>query len=249
MNAIAEIKMYWLIVEHRETHFPLVADDLYAVFLCALMGGEAPAAATIEAALELEYCVDGVLNLIKVGAVATIAMGTGNDSEDVLEYIYLVRSKIVEVSATRNIGLKAPWQLLTLTVVEVAGRTGEPQLNGENLSYDSIVDNILNTLEVRQITTIVGYKTRHTGLLADAIDANAVLVIGSKGFLHIHRFAGAHSHNGIGDMSHGRSGYIDSVDIRIVDESLTVGIPVWNVMFHRISAGLQLVAAHDGNDM
>ena len=115
-----------------------------------------------------------------------------------------MRSHIVEVAASGDIGLQSPGQWLVIgdsIEVGLSGRFGITYLHIDNLTYLSAVHYVANLLEIRQIAAIVGTETGHAGLLADAIDTGAVLVACGQRFLYIYWFAGLHGHDGISGMA------------------------------------------------
>ena len=166
-----------------------------------------------------------------------------------LQDVQLVRSQIIEVAATRNIRLQTPRQRVAGTVVEVARWHGELYLHIEDLSQRAVVDDLLHLLEVRKIATVIGHKTGHTGHLADAVDAQTILIARRQGLLDIARLMGPHGHDGECGMTRRWRGNIDGVDIRVVDELLGIGIPLADMMTLGIGARLVLVAAHHSLDM
>ena len=93
-------KQDWIVVENRERQRPLVANDLYAVFLGTLVSHKAPASTAGNTALEVETSRDGVLCFIQMGTVCGIAVGTGDDSEDILQEVYLMWSQVVEIATS-----------------------------------------------------------------------------------------------------------------------------------------------------
>ncbi len=247
MDAVAQIQMNGLIVEHREAHLSFVAYNFYSVFLGTLMSHEAPAATPVKSTLKFKYGIDRVFHIIESSTIRAIAVSTGDNAEEVLEQVYLVWSKVIEITATGDVRLKTPRQFRATAIVKVAGRTCKAELHGKHLSYDAVVDDALHTTEIREIAAIVSHKARHARLLADAVYTDTVLVAGRKGLLDINRFAGTHGHDGIRGMSHWWCGNINGIDIRIIDKCLGIGIPMRNVVVNSIGTCFQFVAAHHGH--
>ena len=116
-------------------------------------------------------------------SVGRIAVRTGNHTKQILEQIYLMRSQVVEIAAARNIRLQSPGHFLAALKVEIARRNREAHLNIHHVTDGSALDNLLHLLEVRKITAIVSYEAGNTRLLADAVDADAVVVTRSQELL------------------------------------------------------------------
>ena len=129
------------------------------------MAYEAPTAGTGQSVLEHEYRGDGVLGIIQMGTVGAIAMRTGDYSEYLLKDVQLVRRKVIEVAASGNIGLQAPWQLFRCRIVKVTGRNGEPYLHVDDFSQCSLVDNLFGFLEIWQVAAVVSHKAWYARLL------------------------------------------------------------------------------------
>ncbi len=157
-----------------------------------------------------------------------------------------MRGKVIEIATSCDIGLQPPWQRLCLILL--TGWNSKTDMHIDDLSYLSAVHNILHLLEIRKVTTVISDKTRHPRLLTDTVDTGTVLIGRCQGFLDVDWFSCLHSHDGIGRMTTGRSCDIDSIDIRVIDQFLGIGIPLRNTMLDGIGAGTLLGTAHHGND-
>ena len=82
----------WVVIKDGEGQRTLVTDDLDAVFLGTLMPHEAPAATARYATLKIETCRKGILRSIQMSTIGWIAMRTSDDTKQVLQEVYLVRS-------------------------------------------------------------------------------------------------------------------------------------------------------------
>ena len=91
-------------------------------------------------------------------------------------------------------------------------------------------------------------KTSNSFIVEGLDDGKRFPVICSQWFLHINWFAGFHRHNGKGGMSGWWGCYVNGIDVRIVDESLGIIIPTWNVVSLRIRFCLFYPATHHGYD-
>ena len=158
-------------------------------------------------------------------------------------------SHIVEITSASNIGLQAPGQWFMIGDGIKIGLTrgfGITYLHVQNLTYCTTFNNILNFLEIRQISTIICTETRYTCLLAYAIDTGAILVACGQWFLNIYWLARLHSHDGISGVTRRRCGHIYSIDIRIVYHLLSIGIPFGDAMLNGIGTRMNLGATHYG---
>ena len=165
--ALARLQADGLVVEYREAHEALGADDLYAVFAGTLMGHIAPRAAARQTVLESEAGTHGILGLVVFTTIATDASGFENHAEHVLQQVELVWGHIVEIATARNLRMQSPSQFTARTdglSIGGAKRFGIAHLDIDNLSYSATFNYIENLLEIRQIPTIVSYKTRYTRL-------------------------------------------------------------------------------------
>lgn len=168
----------WFVSEHGERERTLVTDNFDTVFLSTLMPNEAPTSTARNTTLKEEARRHGIFRLIEMGTVRRIAMCSGDDSEDVLQEVDLVRSQVVEVATTGDVGLQSPRHLLAALIVEVARWDRESNLYIDDVADTSTLDNLLYLLEVRQIAAIVGHEARNARLLAHTIDADAVIIAG-----------------------------------------------------------------------
>ena len=132
--------------------------------------------------------------------VGRITMGTGDNSKEILQQVYLMRSQVVEISSTGNIRLQSPRHLLATLGVQITWRHRKTNLYIDDITYSTTFDNLLYFLKIRKITTVIGNKTWHPRLLADTVDTNTIAIACRQWFLDIYRFAGTHCHNGEGGM-------------------------------------------------
>ena len=231
--------------EDREAQLSLVAAQLDTVGACALVADKAPGAAAGQAVGKLEGCADGVLRLIESTSVAAETFCPDNGSEDFLQEVNLVGSKVVEVATTSYITLHAPGKGGAV-VVEQSRRTGKAYLHGGYLADGSVLHQFLHFQEVGQPAPVVGHEAGNVCLFADAVDALAVDVAACQGLLHIDRLAGLHGHDGVGGMRGGWGGDVDGVDVGVADELLGVGVPARDVVPLGIGTCFLLAAAHHG---
>ena len=108
-RAVAGNELNRVVLIDRESHTSLVADDFHPIFPGTLVTDKAPRSTAGKAVFEKEAGTNRVFGLVEVGAVGTIAMSARDDTEHVLQQVELMRSKVVEITAsTCYIGLKAP---------------------------------------------------------------------------------------------------------------------------------------------
>ena len=131
-----------------------------------------------------------------------------------------------------------------MLIVQIARRHSKAYLHIDHLANDATVHNLLYFFKIRQVAAIVGYKTRHAGLLRDTVDAGTVLIRGRQRLLHIDGFARFHGHNGVSGMTGRRRCNIDGIDISIVYQFLRIGIPTGNAVTLGIVTRLALVTTH-----
>ena len=109
-----------------------------------------------------------------------------------------MRGKVVEISASGNVGLYTPRHNSSRASVKFAGRLCQTNLYVDDLSYARY--QLLNLLEIGEIATVISYEAGNTHLLACFIDADAVFVSRSHGLLYVYRLAGFDGHDGIGGV-------------------------------------------------
>ena len=199
-SALASYQLDRLIGKDRERERTLVANHLNTVFLGTLMSHEAPTAARRNTTFEEETGRYRIFCIIKMRTVGRITMGTGDDSKEILQQVYLMRSQVVEISSTGNIRLQSPRHLLATLGVQITWRHRKTNLYIDDITYSTTFDNLLYFLKIRKITTVIGNKTWHPRLLADTVDTNTIAIACRQWFLDIYRFAGTHCHNGEGGM-------------------------------------------------
>lgn len=132
--------------------------------------------------------------------------------------------------------------------VGFAQRLRITDLHVTDLTDLSALDNLLHLLEVRQITAIVGHKTRDACLFGDAVDTGTIVVTGRQRLLDIDGLASLHRHDGKGGVAGGRCGDIDGVHVGIIDELLRIGVPLTDAMLDSIGTSSLLRAAHHRHD-
>lgn len=101
-----------IIIIHRERKHALVADHLDDIFLRTLMTDKAPRGRAGETISETEYRTDRIFRIIQMGTVGSIAMRLGDHTEELLKQVKLMRGKIIEIAASRDVRLESPWQIL-----------------------------------------------------------------------------------------------------------------------------------------
>ena len=165
------------------------------------MGDKTPGCRARQTRIETETGVDGVLHTVKPSHVRTETFGFDDvRTNDVLHEVNLVGCQVVEIAAaSSNVWLQAPRQVLAV-VVEFARRDAELNLHGEEFSQDAAFHNLLDTLEIRQVTAVISHKARYAGRLGNAVDAQAVFVVGSHRLFDIDRLARMHGHEGKRDV-------------------------------------------------
>ena len=213
------------------------------------MSHEAPASAARNSALKEEARRKCVFCLIKMRSVGRIAVRTGNHTKQILEQIYLMRSQVVEIAAARNIRLQSPRHFLAALKVEIARRNREAYLHIYHITDGSALDNLLYLLEIRKITAIVSHKAWNTRLLADAVDADAVVVARSQRFLYVARFARTHRHDGEGGVRRRWRGDVNSIHIGVFYQLRCIRVPFAHMMALSIAACLVLASAHHSHHL
>ena len=143
-----------------EAELSFVANEFDTVFFGRLMSHEAPRSRAGQSALEAEAGAHGIFCLIEAAAVGAIALGFDNGSEDVLQQVELVGREVIEVSASSDIRLDAPGEVGPV-VIEVARRYRKSDLHIDDRADTALVHQLLDALEVGQISSVVGYKTRY----------------------------------------------------------------------------------------
>ena len=96
-----------------------------------------------------------------------------------------MRSKVVEITSSCNIGLKAPREILLRGIVKFARRARETNLHIHYLAYLARLNYVHHLDEIRKITPVISHETRNARLLAHSVDAGAVVITCSQRFLHI----------------------------------------------------------------
>ena len=213
------------------------------------MSHEAPASAARNSTLKEEARRERIFSLIKMRSVGRIAVRTGNHTKQILEQIYLMRSQVVEIAAARNIRLQSPRHFLAALKVEIARRNREAHLNIHHVTDGSALDNLLYLLEVRKITAIVSYEAGNTRLLADAVDADAVVVARCQRFLYIAGFARMHRHDGEDGMRRRWRGDVNSIHIGVFYQFRCIRVPFAHMMALSIAACLVLASAHHSHHL
>ena len=151
--ALAGLQAYRIIIEHREADLPFSANDLDTVFAGTLVGHVAPRAAARQAVLETEAGTHGIFSLVIAAAIGTDTSGFEDDAEHILQQVELMRSHIVEIATSGNVGLQPPSQRRAVPDGLGIGRAQRlciTYLDIENLAYPTAVDDILYLLEIRQ---------------------------------------------------------------------------------------------------
>ena len=155
-----------------------------------------------------------------------------------------MRCKVIEITTTSNVWLQAPWKVFLAVIVEIAWWHRETYLHIGHITNNAIVYNLLNTLKIRKIATIIRYVAWHSGLFANAVHTCAILIAGSKRFLHIYWFASLHCHDGKSCMTTWWCSNIYCIDIRIINELLSIGVPFANMMPFGIRTSFGFTSAH-----
>ena len=124
-----------------------------------------------------------------------------NDAEILLQQVELMRSEVIEIASTRNLRMQSPRQVIGFGKIDVSWRTREPHLHIDDFPYHAIVDEFFHPFEIGQVTAIISDETRNARLFAHPVDARAVFITGSKGFLHVNGFSRLHAHDGIGGVA------------------------------------------------
>src|SRR3712207_5041370 len=125
------------------------------------MAHEAPRTTTGQPVFKKKTSTDRVFGLIKMSTVGTITMGPCNHAKELLNDVKLVRSQVIEVASAGNIGLQTPRQRGGLRVIKVTRRYRKTNLNIRDITDNTVVDNAFDSLKIRKITPVVGYKTRN----------------------------------------------------------------------------------------
>ena len=114
----------------------------------------------------------------------------------------------------------------------------QPEIAGGGYFYDMAPHqlDLLHLLEIRQIAAVISHETRDACLFGDTVDTGTVFITGRQRLLNIHRFSCFHGHNGIGSMTRRRRGHIDGIHIRIIDDLLSISVPLTDAVRDSISA-------------
>ena len=179
-----------------------------------------------------------------MGTIGAIAVGTHDDTEEVLQQVELMGSEVVEITTAGNLGTQTPRQVFLCLIVGGSRRYRKSHLHIGKIADGSAVDEFLHFQEIRKIAPIVSHEARYTRLLANAIDTCTILVGGCQRFLHIDGLAGTHRHDGKRGMRAGRRCHIDGVHLRIVDEFLGIGIPFLDAVTLCVGASALFRTAH-----
>ena len=111
---------------------------------------------------------------------------------------------------------------------------GITYLNIQDLAYPTAVDDLLHLLEVRQVTAVISHKAGDARLFRDAVDTGTILIACRQRFLHIDGFSSLHGHDGVSGMAGRRSGHIDGIHVRIIDQLLGISIPLTDAVLDGI---------------
>ena len=108
------------------------------------MSHKAPGAAACQSVLKTEYSTDAILCRVEMSTIGTDAPGLKNDTEDMLQEVDLMGSKVIKIASTTNLRLQSPGKRLRMSIVEVAWRYGKAHLHIHRLSYHTLVDDVLH---------------------------------------------------------------------------------------------------------
>lgn len=97
--------------------------------------------------------------------IGGIAMSTHNNTEKGLYHVQLMWCEIIKITSSGNVRLETPWLVRRDLIVKVARGYGKLYLHRQHPANLVIVNDFLDTLEVRQIAPIISHEARHTGLL------------------------------------------------------------------------------------
>jgi hypothetical protein len=103
--AIARLQADGLIVEHRETDLTLSTYYFYTVLAGTLVSHIAPRARAWQTILERERGAHRVLCIVVSSTIGTDASSLEDNTKDILTKIELMRSHIIEITTSGNIGL------------------------------------------------------------------------------------------------------------------------------------------------
>ena len=247
--SLAGMQLDGLVVEDGEDDRSFIANDMNTVLTCRLMSHETPRPAARQTTLKLKTRTHRVFCLIQSATIGTDATGLGDDAEEILQQVQLMGGQVVEVAATRNIGLQTPRQVLLMGIVQLTGRCGKTDLYVDDLADDTLLYQFLHLQEIGQVATVVSHKTGHSRFLADTVDAGTVFIRCCQGFFHIHRLTGTHGHNGKGGMTRRRCGDIYGIHLGVVNQLLGIGKPTGNTMPLGITASTPFLTTHHRHDL
>jgi hypothetical protein len=132
--SVAGLQNYGIVGEYRKAETAFFTYEFYLVGTCTLMPYEAPAAATRHAVLKGKSSRDGIFCLIKSSTVGLVSVNVDNWTEKLLQKVELMWSEIVEISASSNVTLYSPREVVAV-IVQVAWRYREAYLYIDNLAY------------------------------------------------------------------------------------------------------------------
>ncbi|PJY73629.1 hypothetical protein CQW34_03186 [Bacteroides fragilis] len=153
-----------VIGKYGEADHAFIADNFDTVFAGRIMGYEAPRTAPYQSVVELETCAQCIFCRIESATVAFIATGFEYAAEHLLQKVDLVWCEVIEVSSSGNIGLYTPGQILSV-IVQIARGLCKTDLYVDYIADRTFVHQFLHFHKVRQVTPVVGYKTRDSRLL------------------------------------------------------------------------------------
>ena len=151
--------------------------------------------------------------------------------------------QIVKISSSCDVGLYSPWKIGAV-VIECSRRLCETYLYIDNISYLSLFNQLSYFLEIGQISAVVSYKTRNTCFLRYTVDASAVFITCGHRLFYINRLAGFHRHNSKCSVRRRRSGNINSIDILVAYQFLSICIPSRYIVTACIRFYFFFVTAH-----
>ena len=213
------------------------------------MSHKAPASTARNSIFEEETSRNSIFCFVEMSTISRITMCTSDNTENILQQINLVWSQIIEIASTRNIRLQPPRQFLFVFIVKVTRRHRESELNIDYLTDGTVLNDLLHFLEIWKITTVISHKARHTGLLADTVDTDTVVIACRQWFFYINRLSCTHCHNGKGGMRRWRRSNIDGIHIRVIYQFLSICIPFTDMVTLSITTSLVFATAHHSHNL
>ena len=110
-----------------------------------------------------------------------------------------MRSQVIEIASACYVPLHTPREIDTI-VIQVTWRDGKAHLHIDDPAYGTLVHQLFHPEEVGETPAVIGHEAGNLGLGAHPIDTLTVEITAGQRFLHVHRFACLHAHDGVSGM-------------------------------------------------